>query len=303
MQQASTTAAVAGGVQELVPLRSHVCLPGDPVLLLDPTAVVALGNGLRPVSQAPTHGGGGGATTAAAGDGGNTVVVAELCGPVTCSVGPNNVRRYTIDASAARRYVYAPRDPVVAVVLKKTTSYCYCYTGAAMPAVLDALSFDGATKSSRPRLQEGDVVYAFVKPKPAATAAAAVEDASDEVELSCLAGDVGLVAKDWTSAEAVFGPLAGGTVVRVPIPYARSLLADDGAAAPLLSQLGARVPFEVCVGVNGLVWVRGQASDVDAAAAARRTVAVAACIVEAQDDATPEEMERRVRSYFPGEVN
>ncbi|ESL11348.1 ribosomal rRNA processing protein 40 [Trypanosoma rangeli SC58] len=297
MQQTSTTAVVVGGVQELAPLRSHVCLPGDPVLLLDPTAVVALGDGLRPVSQAPTHSSG---DAGAAGEGGNTVVVAELCGPVACSMGPNRVRRYTLDAPAARRYVYAPRDPVVAVVVKKTTSYYYCYTGAAMLAVLDALSFDGATKSSRPRLQEGDIVYAFVRPRLGG--AEAVEDALDEVELSCMAGEVGLAAKDWTSAEAVFGPLAGGTVVRVSIPYARSLLTGDGAEH-LLSLLGERVPFEVCVGVNGLLWVRGQASDVDAAVAARRTIAVAACIVEAQDDATPEEMESRVRSYFPGESN
>ncbi|PWU83685.1 putative ribosomal RNA processing protein 40 [Trypanosoma cruzi] len=149
------------GVRELAPLRSHVCLPGDPVLLLDPTAVVTLGNGLRPLPHAPPHGN----TTSGSAGGGNTVVVAELCGPVECSV-ESNLRRYTLDAPAARRYMYSPRDPVVAIVVRKTSSYYYCYTGAAMLAVLDVLGFDGATKSSRPRLQEGDVVYAFVKPKP-----------------------------------------------------------------------------------------------------------------------------------------
>ncbi|ESS64188.1 ribosomal RNA processing protein 40 [Trypanosoma cruzi Dm28c] len=300
MDQASPTTAMIKGVRELAPLRSHVCLPGDPVLLLDPTAVVTLGNGLRPLPHAPPHGN----TTSGSAGGGNTVVVAELCGPVECSVESNQVRRYTLDAPAARRYLYSPRDPVVAIVVRKTSSYYYCYTGAAMLAVLDVLGFDGATKSSRPRLQEGDVVYAFVKPKPSgaqpASGDACVESAGDEVELSCMAGDVGLVAKDWTSTEAVFGPLTDGTVVRVPISYARSLLASDGASR-LLSLLGERVPFEVCVGVNGFLWVRGQTSDVDAAAAARRTVAVASCIVESQDDATPEEMESRVKSYFPSE--
>ncbi|KEG13431.1 putative DNA ligase I [Trypanosoma grayi] len=295
MKQTSVAAASAGGVHELALLRAHVCLPGDPVLLLEPTAVVALGNGLRPIPQSLSGNESEGCGTGSGGEGkNNTVVVAEFCGPMAREMGPNHVWRYTINAPAVRRYTYAPKDPVVAIVVRKTTSYYLCYTGAASLAVLDVLSFDGATKASRPRLQEGDVVYAFVKPRPSG------EEAGDEVELSCMAAEVGLVAKDWTSADAVFGPLTGGTVVRVSLPHARSLLATDGASH-LLSLLGARVPFEVCVGVNGLVWVRGQPSGVDPTAGTRRTVAVASCIVEAQDDATPEEMEDRVRSYFPSE--
>ncbi|ORC85464.1 putative DNA ligase I [Trypanosoma theileri] len=302
MAQTSMIVESNAGLRELVPSRTHVCLPGDPVLLLEPTAIVTLGNGLRPLPQDPVSSN---SNNEGAVEGTNTFVSAEFCGPVSCSVGPNHVRRYTIDPPAARRYTYVPKDPVVAIVMKKTTNYYLCYTGAPSLAVLDALSFDGATKSSRPRLQEGDVVYAFVRPQRSETITTTtmggpVETAGDEVELSCMAGEVGLVARDWTSADATFGPLSGGTVVRVPLPYARSLLAADGASR-LLALLGDRVPFEVCIGANGLVWVCGQRSENDATAAVRRTVAVAACIVEAQDDVTVAEMEARVQSYFPNE--
>ncbi|KAH9601301.1 K Homology domain [Trypanosoma melophagium] len=302
MAQTSIIVESIAGVRELAPLRSHVCLPGDPVLLLEPTAVVTLGNGLRPILQ---DSGSSNSNTENDKEGTNTFVSAEFCGPVSRSIGPNRVRRYTIDAPAARRYTYVPKDPVVAIVMRKTTNYYLCYTGAPSLAVLDTLSFDGATKSSRPRLQEGDVVYAFVRPQRSETATttaigAPAEAASDEVELSCVAGEVGLVARDWTSTDATFGPLVGGAVVRVPLPYARSLLAADGASR-LLALLGERVPFEVCVGANGLVWVCGQRSENDPTAAVRRTVAVAACIVEAQDDVTVAEMEAHVQSHFPNE--
>ncbi|CBH14301.1 exosome complex exonuclease RRP40, putative [Trypanosoma brucei gambiense DAL972] len=304
MSETNPVVRGAVGVHELAPLCSHVCLPGESVLLLEPTAVVTLGSGLHPLQQDGSDDRKESFETS--GEEGSTVVVSEFCGPVLRTAGPNHTQLYKLNGPAARRYMYAARDPVVAIVMKKNASYYSCYTGAASLAVLDALGFDGATKTNKPRLQEGDVVYAFVKGNADASSldtkfddGRVVVSSSDEVELSCMAAEVGLVARDWTSAEAVFGPLVGGTVVRVALPYARSLI--DGPASRLLALLGDRVPYDVCVGVNGLVWVRGHPSAADPTAAARRTVAVAACVVEAQDAATLEEMEAHVRGYFPKE--
>lgn len=264
-------------------MRSHVCLPGDVVLSVGPEATVAIGGGLRPLVGGPRQ---------------QVFMVAEVCAPVGKAPLAGGLSRYTLDSPAARRYAYAVGDPVVAIVARKTSSLSYgLYTGGPALASLDALAFDGATKASRPRLLEGDVVFAHVR----ATAAA-----SGEAELSCVAAEAGLPPKDWTSGESAFGPLVGGRVVALPLSYARSLLTPCPAGDPsqwaaaavpasyLLAMLGARVPFDVCVGANGLVWVRGQSSDVDPAAGVRRTVAVCACLTEAQYDATAEEMEARV---------
>lgn len=294
--------------------------------MAQPNAVVAIGGGLRPLAQASSS------TTPA-----TDVFLAEYCAPLERDTHHlhTHVPRYSVPTPASRRYTPRTGDPVIAVVARKVSQhYYYCYTGAASLAYLDDLAFDGATKVSRPRLTEGDVIYCYVKPRPAssyvdgsggnASARAATSAAAAEVELSCMAAEVGLPPKDWTSGEAVFGPLHGGRVLHVPLAYARRLQTPipaaegpagrkrqraaegdgegDDAEVPasyLLHLLGRRVPFEVAVGINGLVWVRGLTSEADPTAAARRTVAVSSCIAEGQYDATRAEMEARVEAYFP----
>lgn len=306
---------VTDEVREIVPLRTHVCLPGDPVLTVGATAVVGLGGGLRALPHNSS-------------DNALHVIVSEVCAPVERQPHPlhPHVSKYTAESPAVRRYAAQPGEPVVAIVAKKVSQhYYYCYIGGQALAMLDVLAFDGATKSSRPRLVEGDVVYAYVKPQQcsllhqtdrgAAAPPSASLTSSQEVELSCQASGVGLTPKDWTSGESVFGPLEDGRVLYVPLAYARSLLTPQPASAVggrggedmpypasyLLDLLGQRVPFEVCVGANGIVWVKGQASAQDPTAMTRRTVAVAACLSESQYDATKLAMEARVASYFPAD--
>lgn len=331
------------GVTELVPLKGHVCLPGDPVLMVQPGAVVAVGGGLRLLGQ-PTATGSSSSSSASVAQEVTDVFLAEYCAPLQRGSHHlhTHVPRYTVATPASRRYSPRGGDPIIAVVARKVSQhYYYCYIGSTALAYLDAVAFDGATKVSRPRLAEGDLVYCYIKPRAASTyvdgstggggsgstpaaaaAAAGGGGGGSEVEVACTAAEVGLPPKDWTSGEAVFGPLHGGRLLTLPLAYARRLLAPlppsvGGAGGPapkrprveaaeeevpasyLLQLLGRRVPFEVAVGLNGLVWVRGLSSDADATAAARRTVAVAACIAEAQYDATRAEMEARVESYFP----
>jgi exosome complex component RRP40 len=326
------------GVTELVPLKGHVCLPGEPVLIVQPNAVVAVGGGLRLLSHATS-----GCTATSATQDAADVLLAEYCAPLERSAHHlhTHVPRYVVATPASRRYSPRPRDPIIAVIARKVSQhYYYCYIAGTTLAYLDAVAFDGATKVSRPRLVEGDLVYCYVKPRPAttyvdgagaaaaATTPTAAASSGGEIEVACTAAEVGLSPKDWTSGEAVFGPLHGGRLLSLPLAYVRRLLAplptsvaaagDDDAvqsakrarvdssggaaempASYVLHLLGRRVPFEVAVGLNGLVWVRGLSSEADATAAARRTVAVSACITEAQYDATRAEMEARVESYFP----
>lgn len=287
-------------VQELVPMNTHVCLPGDPVLLVSPDATVAVGGGLRQKGH---------------------VLLSLYCAPVQLRPHPQHahVPQYTIASPACRSYVPQGGDPVVAHIVRRVGQHYYmCYIAAGTLAYLDAQAFDGATKSSCPRLQEGDIVYAYVKPKTSNYMDGTGGDDSSaqtmsEVELSCMAAGVGLPPKAWTSGEAVFGPLEGGQVITVALPFARSLLTPLAAAGSkrgrdeedrnveasyLLAGLGEHIAFEACVGMNGLVWVRGTEEAKDSTAGTRRTAAVCACLTEGQTDRTKLEFDMRVQSYF-----
>ena len=64
--------------------------------------------------------------------------------------------------------------------------------------------------------------------------------------------------RDWLTGESVFGRLAGGHVVSVSLGHARRLL---DAQCAVLAAAGAAIPFEVAVGVNGMVWVQAAAGE------------------------------------------
>ena len=55
------------------------------------------------------------------------------------------------------------------------------------------------------------------------------------------------------TGESVFGELKGGTVLQVSCNLAQRLF-NPGCA--VLSSFGAAVPFEIAVGLNGMVWLR-----------------------------------------------
>jgi exosome complex component RRP40 len=57
------------------------------------------------------------------------------------------------------------------------------------------------------------------------------------------------------TGQSLFGELKGGVLAHVSTGFARRLL-DPSCA--LLATLGQSVPFEVAVGLNGLVWVAAQ---------------------------------------------
>ncbi|CUE73776.1 ribosomal RNA processing protein 40, putative [Bodo saltans] len=268
--------SAANGVTELVAPSSVVCLPGEPVLFLANNAVVAIGRGIARLGTRTIDGVSG------------EVLVATVCGPLTRRKGnfPGAPWSYSIEA-AGGRYLPCVGDAVVGTVVRVLPLSYQISLGGAHPATLDALAFDGATKASRPRLKMGDHVYCHV--------VTAAKDA--DVDVSCCAvGD--MEAKEWTTGESVFGPLHHGCVVRVGLSYARKLQSSDSSNI-VLSLLGERVPFEIAVGANGRVWVRGAPSGADASLEQTRTIAVAACVAESQHDVTSLDVRARVESYFP----
>lgn len=116
--------------------------------------------------------------------------------------------------------------------------------GGPHPALLSNLSFEGATKRNKPNLSTGMLLYARVKATPP----------SMDPTLSCQLGphDAGVPRKDWMTNEGTYGELKGGTCQKIPLGLARELLDPRNL---VLDELSKSLAFEVCVGVNGWLWV------------------------------------------------
>ena len=145
-------------------------------------------------------------------------------------------------ASGMRRYTAAVGDSVVGVVVDRgPEAYRVSLRGAAA-AALPRLAFDGASKRNKPSLAAGALVFARVAAAPL----------HGDVELTCQAAS-GAVRKDWTTGQTVYGELKEGTLVTVGLAHARRLLHPQCA---LLATFGESIPFEVAIGMNGLIWLR-----------------------------------------------
>lgn len=136
-----------------------------------------------------------------------------------------------------RRYVPTRSENVLGVVTAKAGDTFRVDIGAADQASLSYLAFEHATKKNRPNVNVGDVVYAKLL----------VASRDMEPELVCV---------DSYGKKAGLGVLTGGGFMfTVPLHLVRKLLSPDCC---LLKDLGASIPFEVAVGMNGRVWLRGR---------------------------------------------
>lgn len=108
-------------------------------------------------------------------------------------------------------------------------------------ALLPQLAFEGATKKTRPQLAPGSLIYARIS------------SASKHMdpELVCY--------NPSTGKSDGMGELKGGTVFELSLGMCRRLLMnrqkEDGSII-VLEEIAARIPFEVAVGRNGVVWVK-----------------------------------------------
>eukprot|EP00282_Hemiselmis_andersenii_P033785 CAMPEP_0169466370 /NCGR_PEP_ID=MMETSP1042-20121227/21731_1 /TAXON_ID=464988 /ORGANISM="Hemiselmis andersenii, Strain CCMP1180" /LENGTH=237 /DNA_ID=CAMNT_0009579417 /DNA_START=15 /DNA_END=728 /DNA_ORIENTATION=+ len=139
-----------------------------------------------------------------------------------------------------KRYAPCLEDMVLGIVTDKHADDYKIDIRSSCGAILPALSFEGATKRSRPRLNIGATVYARV--------CQAIRDCEPELTCVCLTSK-----KGWMTGQAIFGELEGGHMFDVGIGYSRSLLDPN---CPVINLLGKHIPFEVAVGVNGRVWVK-----------------------------------------------
>jgi exosome complex component RRP40 len=117
--------------------------------------------------------------------------------------------------------------------------------GGPHAALLSNLSFEGASKRNKPQFKDGLLLYARIQSAPAQL----------DPTLSCQLGphDAGLARKDWMTNEGTYGELKGGTCRKISLGLARELLAPENVVLRELAK--QKLAFEVCVGVNGYLWV------------------------------------------------
>eukprot|EP00978_Attheya_sp_CCMP212_P015214 scaffold39179_cov50-Attheya_sp.AAC.4 len=186
----------------------------------------------------------------------------QLVNPLTKNNSKNNT--WFVRHSTQRYSHPMVGDLVVGVVEEKVSAdYYRVNIGAPHGALLHHLEFDGATKRNKPQLSTGDLLYARVLQ---------VSPFMDPL-LTCKANNMAanngdsatsvMVAKDWMTQECLFGELKTkqkcvSTQIKVSLGLARELMRPDNAVLMELGKSSSAydlIAFEVCIGVNGWIWV------------------------------------------------
>ncbi|GAA5823975.1 hypothetical protein JCM5353_007358 [Sporobolomyces roseus] len=155
------------------------------------------------------------------------------------STNKNDKQRHWLE-STLKRYTPSPPEPILGIIVARHAEGYRVDIGSSQSASLDALAFEGATKRNKPNLKIGTIVYGYLLPTPPFS----------EPELSCV--------DQTTQKSQGFGELQDGFLIRsIELSRCRQLLSEKNG---VLARLGSKFPFEVAVGMNGRVWVKGQSS-------------------------------------------
>jgi len=142
----------------------------------------------------------------------------------------------------SEQYVPTVGDLVIATIQKSSVDVYFASLSDYTPnASLPQLSFEGASRKTRPQLSYGALVYARVT----------LANKHMDPELECVSASTG-------KSEGL-GPLTGGMLFPISLGMARRLMLPkpvEQGNLVILEELGeAGVPFEIAVGRNGKVWV------------------------------------------------
>ncbi|KAH8169772.1 KH domain-containing protein [Sarocladium implicatum] len=137
------------------------------------------------------------------------------------------------------RYVPRVGELVIGTVQRSTAdAYFVTLTDYTSPALLPHLSFESATKKTRPILAPGALVYARVT----------LAHRHMDPEIECVSSSTG-------KADGL-GPLNGGMLFSISQGMARRLMMPKGSGLVILEELGsAGLQFETATGRNGKFWV------------------------------------------------
>lgn len=135
-----------------------------------------------------------------------------------------------------KRYIPVRNDPVVGIVTAKAGDIYRIDIGGSEYAALSYLSFEGASKKNRPDINVGDIIYARVL----------IANRDLEPELICV---------DSYGRKETLGVINDGFVFNCSINLVRKLLNPN---CKLLIKLKDEMPYEIAIGMNGRIWIRGR---------------------------------------------
>lgn len=235
------------------PTVGDVVLPGDGFFVTaGGKGKVCLGPGLVLSPEAET------------GEVGSNKRAVRCCKPGILKFRSPNV--FWID-SHHKRYVAAVGDFIIGHVMSKIgVDFFRLDIGAAQPAVLSYLHFEGATKKNRPNVKVGDLVFCRV----------IVDDKNRETEVSCV---------DNFGKSAGMGLLDGGMMVQISLNCVRKITSKE---CILVKTLGKHLPFEIASGINGRIWVK--------AASVKNTITVCNAISNSEF-MTNDQMKLMIKSF------
>ncbi|KAF2654110.1 hypothetical protein K491DRAFT_717397 [Lophiostoma macrostomum CBS 122681] len=167
------------------------------------------------------------------------------------------------------RYLPSTGDLIIATVHTSGGENFNCSITPNTPlAALPHLSFEGATRKTRPVLPPNSLVYTRILSASSAVAP----------ELTCVDPSTG-------KSEGL-GPLKGGMVFPISLGMARRLLAGRKGGVSVLEGLSEKMGFEVVVGRNGMLWVE--------AGSVKRTLAVGRAVQEVDEGGLGEKGQKKV---------
>ncbi|KAF2433017.1 hypothetical protein EJ08DRAFT_695047 [Tothia fuscella] len=207
-----------------------------------------------------------------------STVKATISGTVTSDLRKNAI---WIEYNGGR-YIPTPSDLIIAQILRSAGEhYTVQITPHYPPALLPHLSFEGATKKTRPQLKPGDLIYARI--------AAAPKHA--DIELECFNSQTG-------KGEGL-GPLKGGMCFDVSVGFAREVIKGRRGGVVVLEELSEKLGFEVAVGRNGRLWVEG--GEGERSGGLKHVIAVGRCLQVCDEKGLDERGQRElVRQVLKG---
>ncbi|XP_067677980.1 exosome complex component RRP40-like [Haliotis asinina] len=165
---------------------------------------------------------------------------------------------YWIDCHQ-KRYVAVKGDHVLGVVTAKAGDIFRVDIGTSELASLSYLSFELATKRNRPDVKVGDIVYCRLL----------VANKDMEPEVVCI---------DSHGRSSGMGVIRNeGFMFTCSLNLVRKVLSPQCA---LSKTLGKHLPYEMTVGMNGRIWVRGRSTN--------QTIAIANAISVAEHMTDPQ---------------
>lgn len=177
--------------------------------------------------------------------------------------------------SYQKRYIPSRGENVIGLVTHKMGNVFRVDVGSSCPATLSYLSFEGATKKNRPKVEIGDAVYAKML----------VASKDMEPELVCV---------DSHGKKNRLGVLEDGFVFKCSLNLIRKVL---NTQCTLIESLKNEWPFELAAGMNGRIWIKAKSM--------RETVAVGNAIL-ASEYLTNDEIKnmcKNVASVLAGHVS